>query len=165
MAPSWALNALHDIAGPFTARSRRRTAERTFGSDATRRFGSVRSVFELVLTTSREPLALRDEHQVGLSSLKSTGRGDPAVELFITRARQARSEFRVDDESEGDVVEICRQLDGIPLAIELAATRTRSLSPAEIRERLSDRFRLLSAGRRRGLGRGRAITDRSSAKT
>ena len=116
-----------------------------------------RCAHTVVLTTSREPLGLHDEHQVGLSSLKSAGRGDPAVELFITRARQARSDFRVDDVSGVDVVEICRQLDGIPLAIELAATRARSLAPAEIRERLSDRFRLLSAGRRRGLERHQTL--------
>jgi predicted ATPase len=111
----------------------------------------------VVLTTSREPLGLHAEHQVGLSSLKSNGRGDPAVELFIARARQARSDFRVDEVNEGDIIEICRQLDGIPLAIELAATRARSLAPAELRERLSDRFRLLSAGRRRGLERHQTL--------
>jgi predicted ATPase len=96
-----------------------------------------------VLATSREALVLRGEHVISLSSLPA---GD-AVGLFCTRAAEARADLAFDDATLGAVSEICGQLDGIPLAIELAAARCRSMAPAEIAVRLDDRFRLLRGGR------------------
>ena len=96
-----------------------------------------------VLATSREALGLRGEHVISLSSLPA----DDAVGLFCTRAAEARADLAFDDATLAAVGEICGQLDGIPLAIELAATRCRSMAPAEIAVRLDDRFRLLRGGR------------------
>ena len=70
-----------------------------------------------------------------------------AVRLFVERATAATDRFVLDDDNVGTVVAICRQLDGIPLALELAAARVRSMAPAEIARRLSERFRLLAGGR------------------
>jgi predicted ATPase len=72
-----------------------------------------------------------------------------AVALFVERARGARRDLRIDSRGEATIAEICRRLDGIPLPIELAATRAAHLSVTEILERLNDRFRLLVGGRRR----------------
>ena len=69
-----------------------------------------------------------------------------AVRLFVDRAQIADGEFVLDAQSAPPVVEICRRLDGIPLAIELAAARVKMLSVEEIRSRLDDRFRLLTGG-------------------
>ena len=96
-----------------------------------------------VLATSREALGLRGEHVISLSSLPA----DDAVGLFCTRAAEARADLAFDDATLAAVSEICGQLDGIPLAIELAAARCRSMAPAEIAVRLDDRFRLLRGGR------------------
>ncbi|OOK71759.1 hypothetical protein BZL30_5634 [Mycobacterium kansasii] len=81
-------------------------------------------------------------------SLSVTGE---AVELFTDRARHARPEFGVDDENIALVEEICRRLDGMPLAIELAAARIRALSLRQIVDGLHDRFRLLTGGARTAL--------------
>ena len=99
-----------------------------------------------VLATSREPLALEGERVFQVPSLDIE---TEAVALFIERAQEARPDLRIDDRSEATIVEICRRLDGIPLAIELAASRAAHLSLGEILERLDDRFRLLVGGRRR----------------
>ncbi len=71
-----------------------------------------------------------------------------AVELFIVRARQVQPDFFVTDETGPQVARICRRLDGLPLAIELAAARVRMMSPGRILEGLDDRFRLLTGGGR-----------------
>ncbi|MFI6815444.1 BTAD domain-containing putative transcriptional regulator [Nonomuraea sp. NPDC050328] len=71
-----------------------------------------------------------------------------AVQLFVARAAAAVPGFRLDPTNAHDIADICRKLDGVPLAIELAATRMRVLSPRQLLERLDDRFRLLAAGRR-----------------
>ena len=98
-----------------------------------------------VLATSREPLGAAGERVLRVPSLDAAG---DAVELFCDRAGAGDSSFeRVDHEA--SLTQICQRLDGIPLAIELAAARTRSLSPEELLDRLQDRFRLL-----RGSGRG-----------
>ncbi|SFH53255.1 Predicted ATPase [Actinopolymorpha cephalotaxi] len=81
----------------------------------------------------------------------------PAVRLFADRAVAVRPEFEVTPDTLGSVVEICRRLDGIPLAIELAAARLRSLSVGQIAARLDDRFRLLTAGRRTVLARHQTL--------
>ncbi|MBO0730797.1 MAG: hypothetical protein J2P57_16185 [Acidimicrobiaceae bacterium] len=99
-----------------------------------------------ILATSREPLALEGERVFRVPSLDIE---TEAVSLFIERAQEARPHLRIDGRSEATIVEICRRLDGIPLAIELAASQAAHLSLTEILERLHDRFRLLVGGRRR----------------
>jgi predicted ATPase/class 3 adenylate cyclase/DNA-binding CsgD family transcriptional regulator len=98
-----------------------------------------------VLATSREPLGVTGEAGWQVPSLSLP---DDAIELFADRARLARTGFIVDDDNVGAVTEICRRLDGMPLAIELAAARVRTLSLTEIIDSLHDRFRLLTGGSR-----------------
>jgi predicted ATPase/class 3 adenylate cyclase len=100
-----------------------------------------------VLATSREPLGLAGEVVRRVPSL------DPvtdAVQLFAERAASASDGFVLDNSNRAVVSAICARLDGIPLAIELAAARVRALSPVEILDRLEDRFRLLRSGARGG---------------
>jgi predicted ATPase/DNA-binding NarL/FixJ family response regulator len=109
-----------------------------------------------VLATSRQPLGLTGEHvfQVPTLSLPDAGRPPPlkslsqyeSLNLFVDRAKAVQPEFSLTEENAGSVVSVCRQLDGLPLAIELTAVRLRALSIAEIAERIEDRFRLLTAG-------------------
>jgi predicted ATPase/class 3 adenylate cyclase len=110
-----------------------------------------------VLVTSREGLGVTREQQITVASLPSDGADAAAIELFVARAAQLDAGFTLDESNVDDVIAICRALDGIPLAIELAATRVRTLAPREIRERLSDRFRLLSGGRRRVVERHQTL--------
>ena len=92
------------------------------------------------------PLALPDpDHRNGLDELGAY----PGVELFLERAIAVRPDFRLSDDNAGAVGEICARVDGLPLAIELAAARVRLLSPAEIVARLAHPFELLSGGSRR----------------
>jgi predicted ATPase/class 3 adenylate cyclase/DNA-binding CsgD family transcriptional regulator len=98
-----------------------------------------------VLATSREPLGVTGEAGWQVPSLSLS---DDAIELFADRARLARTGFIVDDDNAGAVTEICRRLDGMPLAIELAAARVRTLSLTEIVDSLHDRFRVLTGGSR-----------------
>jgi predicted ATPase/DNA-binding SARP family transcriptional activator len=79
------------------------------------------------------------------------------IRLFVQRAVQASPTFKLDRRSGAAVAEICRHLDGIPLAIEMAAARVRSLSVSEINTRLSDRFRLLTRGNRAALPRQQTL--------
>lgn len=117
-----------------------------------------------LLATSREPLDVNGEtvkHVRPLALPDSTALGVsaaeyPALRLFEERARSARSGFAVDGDNLDDVIEICRRLDGVPLAIELAAARVGAMSTADIRARLGERFRLL-AGARRGHERHRTL--------
>lgn len=106
-----------------------------------------------VLATSREQLDVDGELAVRVPSL-DVGPGSPAVELFIERATAAGAALAGAELDE--VASICAELDGIPLAIELAAARTRSMSAAELRVGLQDRFRLLG-GRRRGRQRQQTL--------
>jgi predicted ATPase/DNA-binding SARP family transcriptional activator len=105
-----------------------------------------------VLATSREPLRVPGEVVFDVPPLPypATDDGEPlefdAVRLFDERASRVRPSFTIDDTSGPAVAEICRRLDGIPLAIELAAARVGSLSPETIAERLGDRFRILTSG-------------------
>jgi predicted ATPase/DNA-binding SARP family transcriptional activator len=109
-----------------------------------------------ILATSREPLGLTGETLCPVPSLPlpaddadaSQVARNPAVRLFADRAAAVRPGFQVDDVSAGPVAAICRALDGIPLAIELAAARVRALTPQQVAERLDDRFALLSVGTR-----------------
>src|SRR4051812_34364084 len=109
-----------------------------------------------ILATSREGLGVEGEHVRVVRSLAIPPLGaaaddiavTDAARLFLDRARAARGEVVVDERSLAAIAEICRRLDGIPLAIELAAARTVSMAPAEIADRLDERFRLLTDGRR-----------------
>jgi predicted ATPase len=123
-----------------------------------------------ILATSREPLGITGETLCPVPSLQLPAEGataaeaahSPAVRLFSDRAAAVRPGFTVDAATVGPVVRICRALDGIPLAIELAAARLRSLTAAQVADRLDDRFRLLSVGSRGALPRHqtlRAIVD------
>src|SRR5438552_3431832 len=110
-----------------------------------------------VLATSREPLGLAGEMMWRVPPLSlPDGERSPeevarceAVQLFVDRATAARAEFSLTSSNTAAVVEICRILEGLPLAIELAAARAKTLTPQDIRARLSDRFRLLTGGRGR----------------
>jgi predicted ATPase/DNA-binding SARP family transcriptional activator len=110
----------------------------------------------IILATSREPLAIEGEHLYRVPSLfVPPASADPdtllasdAVRLFADRARQQRSDFAVGPDNASVVGRLCRRLDGIPLAIELAAARLRALSLDEIDNRLDQRFRLLTGGHR-----------------
>jgi predicted ATPase len=97
-----------------------------------------------LLATSRESIGVTGEMGWRVPSLSLV---DEALELFSDRARHVRPEFAVSDDNAAAVGEICRRLDGLPLAIELAAARLRALSLAKILDGLHDRFRLLT-GRR-----------------
>ncbi|TYK52240.1 BTAD domain-containing putative transcriptional regulator [Actinomadura decatromicini] len=119
-----------------------------------------------MLATSREPLGITGESLCPVPSLPlpDADVADPAealgfasVRLFGDRAAAVRPGFAVDAETVADVVEICRALDGIPLAIELAAARLRSLTPGQVAARLGDRFRLLTGGSRTALPRHRTL--------
>ncbi len=79
------------------------------------------------------------------------------IELFADRARLAKTDFAVTDDNAGAVTEICRRLDGMPLAIELAAARVRALSLTEIVDSLHDRFRLLTGGSRTAVRRQQTL--------
>jgi len=106
------------------------------------------------LTTSREPIGVAGEVSWRVPSLSLA---DEAIELFIDRARHARPDFVVTDDSAAVVAEICARLDGLPLAIELAAARVRALSLAEILDSLHDRFRLLTGGARTAVRRQQTL--------
>ena len=108
----------------------------------------------IILATSREGLGIPDEQVWLVPSLDiDTGTDSAAVALFVERARSVASRFSMTEPAEAAaVVEICQRLDGIPLAIELAASRMASMTASEVRDRLDHRFRLL-VGSRRGLAR------------
>jgi predicted ATPase/DNA-binding SARP family transcriptional activator len=117
-----------------------------------------------VLTTSREPLSIPGEHlhlvgPLGLPPEDTNSSTDdyPAMQLFVDRARAVRPDFMLIDANRESVAEICRRLDGMPLAIELAAARLRALNPPQIVDRLADRFRLLTSGSRTALPRHQTL--------
>ncbi|MGZ4373119.1 MAG: AfsR/SARP family transcriptional regulator, partial [Gaiellaceae bacterium] len=109
-----------------------------------------------LLVTSRTPLRLSAERVYPVSPLKMPAGGEDlqrllqcnSVELFETRARAVRPEFAVNPDNAGAVADICKALDGLPLAIELAATRVGALPPAALRRRLDQRLKLLTGGAR-----------------
>ena len=106
-----------------------------------------------VLATSREALGIGDEQLLPVAPLDPAG---PAAELFNERARAVWPTFDA-AAARVDVEEICRRLDGIPLAIELAAARSRTLRPSDLVARLSDRLHLLTGGRRTSAARHRTL--------
>lgn len=110
-----------------------------------------------IVATSREPLAVMGEHvrpvaPLSVEDLDGIAFDDladvPAVALFLERAQAADPGFELTEQNASAVVEICRRLDGIPLALELAASRAKSIDVAEIASRLDERFRLLKGVRR-----------------
>ena len=107
-----------------------------------------------MLTTSREPIGIPGEVTWRVPSLSPE---HEAADLFADRARLVRPDFNLTDENVGSVIEICRRLDGMPLAIELAAARVRALSLAEILDGLHDRFRLLTGGSRTAVRRQQTL--------
>jgi predicted ATPase len=120
-----------------------------------------------ILASSREALAIAGEQAIRVRSL-SLPVGDArfsaaelaefdAIRLFVSRAKAVKSSFSLTDENAMAVAQICRRLDGIPLAIELAAARARVLTPEQILDRLDDRFRLLTGGSRTALPRQRTL--------
>jgi predicted ATPase/DNA-binding CsgD family transcriptional regulator len=120
-----------------------------------------------VIATSREPLSVSGEHVVPVPPLELPSahaaetlahlRQNEAVMLFAERAAAASGRFELTASNQAAVVDLCRRLDGLPLAIELAAVRTRVLSPEQILERLSDRFGLLTGGSRAALPRHQTL--------
>lgn len=118
-----------------------------------------------VLATSREPLGLDGEVVRRVGSLPvppsessvEEALSTASVRLFVERATAVAESFVLDDSTVAPVVDICRHLDGIPLAVELAAARVRSMPPAEISRRLDERFRLLGGGSRRVQERHRTL--------
>jgi predicted ATPase/class 3 adenylate cyclase len=122
-----------------------------------------------VLATSRIRLQLRAEREMvvpplALPDRRRLGRPDrlteyPAVRLFVERAQAARAGFVLDDASAPAVVEICHRLDGLPLAIELAAARVRLFDPEQLRDRLERRLPLLTGGARDLPARQRTLRD------
>lgn len=119
-----------------------------------------------VLTTSREPLRTEGEAVYRVSPLAIAPEGESdvntireygAVDLFIDRARAIDSTFPLDDASLGAIAAICRRLDGIPLAIEIAAARAATLGVGELARRLEDQFRSLTSGFRTALPRHRTL--------
>ncbi|MGY4100997.1 AfsR/SARP family transcriptional regulator [Nocardia sp. R16R-3T] len=107
-----------------------------------------------VLTTSRAPLAITAETVYPLAPLAIDAAGSPATELFMARARAVRPTVRLDPEV---VARLCGTLDGLPLAIELAAARARTMSVEEIETRLEHRFALLRGGDRSSPERHRTL--------
>src|ERR1700745_1328695 len=111
-----------------------------------------------ILATSREGLGVSEEQLWRVPSLDvNAGIESAAVNLFLDRAQSVVSDFSLAQPGEADaVVKICRRLDGIPLAIELAASRMASMTASDVRDRLDQRLRLL-VGSRRGLERHQTL--------
>ena len=120
-----------------------------------------------VLTTTREPLNVAGEVSLRVPTMRLPPEGDPitldellgyeAVQLFVERALAARPTLEFTDEDAPVIAGICRKLDGLPLALELAAARVRVLSVADIASHLDDRFTLLSGGSRTALPRHQTL--------
>ncbi len=119
-----------------------------------------------ILATSREPLRIEGEviRPVAPLSVPESAAADvslhdyESVRFFVERARQVVPGFDVDGENRTAVLEICRHLEGIPLALELAATRLRAMSPVELLERLRDHWELLDLGNRNAPARHRTMS-------
>ena len=107
-----------------------------------------------LLTTSREPIGVPGEVTLPVPSLSLA---DEAIELFTDRARHVRPDFTITDDTAATMTEICGRLDGMPLAIELAAARIRALSLTDILAGLHDRFRLLTGGARTAVRRQQTL--------
>lgn len=121
-----------------------------------------------VVATSRELLGVSGEVAYGMPSLAMPRRGEKtdlaelirydAVRLFLERAQAGQPNFHITEAIAPSVAEICRRLDGMPLALELAAARLRTFSPKQIAENLDQRFRLLTGGSRTALPRQQTLS-------
>jgi len=120
-----------------------------------------------IIATSREGLNVPGEALMPVPSLRLPA-GDTlppldelreyeAISLFVARCSAFQPEFALTEDNAADVVRICRRLDGVPLALELAAARVRVLSVAQVAERLDDRFRLLTGGGRNAVARQQTL--------
>ncbi|MEL6178826.1 MAG: tetratricopeptide repeat protein, partial [Myxococcota bacterium] len=114
----------------------------------------------MFVVTSRQSLGLDGERVVEVEPLQTPGANrheaiedNEAVHLFVARAQQTRGDFKLTPDNAQPIAELVRQLDGLPLTIEMAASRIKTLPPAGILSRLSDRFRLLRSSRRDLSGR------------
>lgn len=119
-----------------------------------------------ILVTGREALFIGGEITLQIPSLSLPGKGEPtpdvvvnseAVQLFLARAQAVRPDFALTSDNAPALAEVVRRLDGIPLALELAAARLRMMSVEQIAARLNDRFRLLTGGRRTALPRQQTL--------
>ncbi|HET6823008.1 MAG TPA: tetratricopeptide repeat protein, partial [Anaerolineales bacterium] len=120
-----------------------------------------------ILASSREALGIPGEISYRVPSLKTPGSTDlmqlehpleiDSIRLFVERGTTAKPDFKLTKENTPFVAQICSRLDGIPLAIELAAARVKVLSPEQIASRLDDRFRLLTGGARTALPRQQTL--------
>lgn len=110
-----------------------------------------------LLATSQASLGVRGEVVHAVEPLGRGGSTSESVQLFVERAHAVRSGFQLNDDNESAVVEICDRLDHIPLAIELAASRAKAMSPADIAGRLDVRFRLLASHDRSAPDRQRTL--------
>ena len=118
-----------------------------------------------VLATSREGLGVLGERVWPLRSLATPAATDPtealassaSVRLLVDRAAAVVPDFILSESNGASIAEICRRLDGIPLAIELAASRMAAMQPKEVADNLDERFRLLTGGRRRGIERHQTL--------
>src|SRR5919106_2742118 len=120
-----------------------------------------------VIATSREPLSIPGEHVVPVPPLDLPPadaamplerlRQNEALLLFAERAAAGSGSFELTGSNQAAVVDLCRRLDGLPLAIELAAVRTRVLAAEQILDRLTDRFSLLTGGSRAALPRHQTL--------
>ncbi|HEY5879344.1 MAG TPA: BTAD domain-containing putative transcriptional regulator [Nakamurella sp.] len=115
-----------------------------------------------VLATSQVPLGIPHEQVLPLDPLPVTTKGSEpaaAIRLFLTRAHRADPRFDPDEADLTAIAEVCRRLDGLPLAIELAAGRIRHRTPQELLERMDDRFGLLRGGDRLAPERHASLAD------
>ena len=106
-----------------------------------------------IIASSREALGIEGETIFRVPSLMD----DEATRLFVERATKAESRFKLTEHNASSIAQICSRLDGIPLAIELAAARVKLFTPAQIAERLDDRFKLLTGGLRTALPRQQTL--------
>jgi predicted ATPase/class 3 adenylate cyclase len=119
----------------------------------------------VVLATSREPLAIDGERVLGVRSLASAAADASldeiahadAVRLFVERAQAVKDDFSLTRVNASAVAQVCERLDGVPLAIELAAARVTAMNPGELARRLDRRFELLAGGRRRAIERHQTL--------
>ena len=118
-----------------------------------------------IIATSRETLAIEGERIVPVLPLgapashaeASVVAQSDAVRLFVDRATGMKAGFALTQENAGSIAEVCRRLDGIPLALELAAARVVAISPSELARRLDQRFELLAGGRRGAIERHQTL--------